>query len=525
MKEETLRKSAVSAGLVMGCTIISRLLGFIRMAVINAVFGADGRADVLNAVFNIPNNMRKLLAEGALSSAFIPVLSSSISKEENRGEPLQIVRNILTVQLIILVPILVLSVIFARPVSRIFLDFTDESRLLLGYRLFRYLIHYLLLISISAVLMGVLNSHNIFFIPAFTPILFSISVIASILLFYKTLGIFSMAVGVLAGGAAQILFQAPKFTRLGYDFKLNFNFSNKAFRRIMKHWLPVVATSSIFTVNQIIAMRFATALDDGSASALQNALVFWQLPFGIFSTSIVTVLFPRMSRQVSTEDTSGLRRTVSYGLRSLILLLVPSALIMMLLGNEIIAVAFQRGEFVLRNTIMTADVLFGYSIGLFSVAAFNFLQRFFYAAGNYKIPLITALVVLIIDVSLSLWLKETYLRVTGLAVANSIAFTAGLIILFYSTYRKLQFLFLRNIAITSMKTLIALLPLTAFLLLFKHLSGNWWQSGSSFKGFILIFTAGVISFLLLVLVYAAAQEDIVSQFIKRKIREDKNEKT
>lgn len=507
----------------MACTIISRLLGFIRMAVINAVFGADGRADVLNAVFNIPNNMRKLLAEGALSSAFIPVLSSSISKEDTRGEAQQIVRNILTVQLIILVPLLIFSVIFARPVSKIFLDFTDESQLMLGYRLFRYLIHYLLLISISAVLMGVLNSHNVFFIPAFTPILFSISVIASILLFYRTMGIFSMAVGVLAGGLAQILFQTPKFMHLGYSFTLSFNFSNKAFRRIMRHWLPVVATSSIFTVNQIIAMRFATGLENGSASALQNALVFWQLPFGIFSTSIITVLFPRMSRQVSTEDKAGLRRTVSYGFRSLILLLIPSALIMMVLGNEIISVAFQRGEFVLRNTLMTAEVLFGYSLGLFSVAAFNFLQRFFYASGNYKIPLITAFIVLVIDVSLSLWLKETYLRVTGLAIANSIAFTAGLVILFYTAYRNLQFLYLRKILITFAKTITAGIPLTVFLLLFKSLSGNWWQTGSSFKGFLLIFAAGVISLLLLVLIYAAMKEDIIAQFIKRKLKEEKND--
>ena len=158
--ERSLSRSARSTALVMSITALSRVLGFVRQATVNAVFGASGTADVLNAVFNIPNNLRKLLAEGALSSAFIPVLSqaSADAEAEEAGIPRQIVRNLLAFQYLVLVPVLVLSVIFAGPITRFILDFPEAGRQELAAELFRWFIHYTLLISVSAVLMGTLNS-------------------------------------------------------------------------------------------------------------------------------------------------------------------------------------------------------------------------------------------------------------------------------------------------------------------------------------------------------------------------------
>ena len=226
--------------------------------------------------------------------------------------------------------------VFAYPIVKVLLDFPEMARILLATRLFRWMIHYLLLVSISAVLMGVLNAHHKFLVPAVTPILFSIFVISSVLLLWKQLGVFSMVVGVLGGGFAQVLFQLPQFFSQGYTLKPDSQFDNPPFRQILKQWAPVVLTASIYTVNEQIAIRFATALEDGSTSAMSNALVFWQLPFGIFSASITTVLFPRMSRQAGSSDYLGVRRTVEYGFQYLIILLIPSALILSLLGKEVI---------------------------------------------------------------------------------------------------------------------------------------------------------------------------------------------
>jgi len=519
MKNETtdalsIRKSTQNTILVMISTFFSRLLGFIRIAVIGAVFGATGSADVLNSVFTIPNNLRKLMAEGALSSAFIPALSHALVEDGTGSRSKKIVANILTFQIVVLVPFCFLCIIFAKPLMEyVLVDFSDPEQIELSIRLFRWFINYLLLISISAALMGTLNTHNNFFIPAITPILFSIAVISSILLLHKNLGVFSMVVGVLAGGLLQIFFQTPKFYKLGYSYKPNFRFNNLDFKKILRNWLPVVATASIFTANQQVAVRFATGLETGSASALSYALVFFQLPFGIFSASVTTVLFPRMSKQAGSRDIEGLKESIQYGIRFLIVTLVPSAFLLSILGEEIISVAMFRGQFTLEDTTRTASVLTGYCIGLLSVGAFTFLQRYFYSVHNYRIPFIFSLVVAAADIGLSLWLKNTVLRVVGLAVANTIAFSLGFVVLLVIAGKRLNGLEGEKILRTLLKVCISTVPVIMFVYIFKYLTGAWWESGSSIGGLFILLAEAVSGIGILFAMYLLLRVEIFTDFI------------
>lgn len=512
-----MRNTTLATVVVMSATLGSRVLGFIRQAVINAVFGASGEADVLNLVFNIPNNLRKLLAEGALSSAFIPVLSASVVRDESGAEARGVVRRVLAFQFVVLIPILLGSVLFAPQVVGFILDFPEPSRQALAADLFRWLINYLLLISVSAVLMGTIHAHQQFLVPAVTPLLFSISVIASVLLLQRRLGVHAMAVGVLIGGFAQIIFQIPAYRRLGCRFRLSLGFADPLFRKILRQWLPVVATASIFTVNTQVAMFFASGLEDGSGSALTNALTFWQLPFGIFSASITTVLFPRMSRQAASNDTEGLRTTLRYGVRYLIALLVPSALVMALLGEQIIAVAFQRGAFALENTIMAARVLRGFCVGLLSVGAYNFFQRFFYSVGDFRTPMVIAGVTFVLDVALSLWLKETVLAVAGLSLANSIAFTIGLGLMVMRARAHVGGLGVREILVTLAKTSVAAGVLVVMSIVFERWSGNdWWQIGSSALGFGYLIAMCLAMVFVVVGLYIVMKVDVVAILLRRK---------
>ncbi len=516
-QELTIKKSTKNTVLVMLSTFVSRMLGFARIAVIGSIFGASGKADVLNSVFTIPNNLRKLMAEGALSSAFIPALSNSLVNDPSGKRSKSIVRNILTFQIVVLVPFCVLSIIFADPLIRfVLVDFDTAEQVLLAVRLFRWFITYLLLISISAAMMGTLNSHNEFFVPALTPMLFSAAVISSILFLHRYLGVFSMVVGVITGGVLQILFQMPKFHALGYSFKPDFRFSNPDFKKILRNWLPVVATSSIFTINQQIAVRFATGLDIGSASALHYALVFFQLPFGIFSASITTVLFPRMSKQAGKDDTKGLMESIQYGIRFLLLTLIPSAFILAILGNEIISVAMFRGQFTLEATILTGRVLTAYVLGLFSVGAFNFLQRFFYSIHNYKLPFFLAVIVAVIDIAFSLWLKETYLGVVGLALANTIAFTIGCIISVSIVRMKLGGIKGKPILISFLKVLISSVVSGVFIFIVKDIFGPWWQEGSTVLGFGILVIEGVLSFGIILGMYFLLKVDIFINMLEKK---------
>lgn len=515
----TITSSGKNTVLVMASTLLSRLLGFVRIAVIGSIFGASGKADVLNSVFTIPNNLRKLMAEGALSSAFIPALSQSLVQDPGGKRAKTIVQNILTFQAVVLIPFCILSIIFAEPLIRfVLVDFERAEQIVLAVRLFRWFIIYLFLISISAAMMGTLNSHNQFLIPALTPILFSISVIASVLLLHRYIGVFSMVVGVLAGGILQILFQTSKFYSFGYSFKPNFKFNNPDFKKILKNWLPVVATSSIFTINQQVAVRFATGLDIGSATALHFALVFFQLPFGIFSASITTVLFPRMSKQAGMENTEGLRESIQYGIRFLFITLIPSAFILSILGNEIISVAVFRGQFTLEATVLTGRVLTAYAIGLFSVGAFNFLQRYFYSIHSYRIPFIFSLIVAAIDIVLSLWLKETVLGVAGLALANTIAFSVGFILSISLAAKRLGGINVRPILITLTKVIITAVIAAIVLYLMKELFGNWWMEGSSFLGFGILFVEGILVIGTIFGMYFLLKVDIFINIIERKRR-------
>ena len=474
------RRRGLSTISVMLCTMLSRVLGFVKIVLIGAVFGGSGKADVLNAVFNIPNNLRKLMAEGALSSSFIPVLAGSLANKEPHDVTRRIVRNIMAFQVVVLVPICTLSIIFADVlVNKVLLDFADQELQVLAVSLFRWFIGYILLISISAVLLGVLNVHNYFTVPALTPILFSVAVIFSIMCLHKSMGVYSMAVGVLAGGVLQILFQCPLFKKLGYDFKLSFNFKNEKFRQIMVNWFPVLATSSIFAINQQIAMRFASGLETGSSSAISYALVFWQLPFGIFSASITTVLFPQMSKEGATGQLDKLTDTLTTGIVSLMGLLIPSSVIMYFLGYDIISIGMQRGSFTVENTAMAGFVLQGYAWGLLGTGAFNFIQRYYYSLNNYKKPFYFAVLCAAMDVLLSLWLKETPLRVAGLAWANTISFTLGTCLMLADVKLHSKNLSLLGIGKELIRILAAVAAGMIPVLVYIHFCRTWWQGGLS----------------------------------------------
>ena len=503
-------KSSVSAILVMICTFISRILGFAKIAVIGAFFGATKEADVLNAVFSIPNNLRKLMAEGALSSAFIPVLSESLVKEKDNSITKTIVRNILTFQVIIIVPLCILSMIFADfLITKVFLEFSDPYLNVLAIDLFRWFISYLLLISISAAIMAVLNSLGYFFIPAITPILFSLTVISGIVFFHKYLGIFSMVIGVLSGGLLQIIFQLPVFFKEGYDLKLNFNFKNNYFKKIMKNWFPVVATASIFAINSQIAVRFASGLETGSSSALTYAIVFWQFPFGIFSASIITVFFPKMSRLAASGMTNELLDTVNTGLVHLYSLLLPSGIFIFVMGNELISIAMQRGSFNAENTALTSFVLKGYALGIFTTGFFNFLQRFYYSSHNYKKPFIFSTIVCIIDIILSIILKETKLRVCGLAVANTIAFSIGAVLMFIDIKKSYPLFNLKLFFIHAGKITLAVIIPSVFMIFSRIYYADLWTMGLSLKLLIYFLITAAFFATLVLLLYKILKIDFI----------------
>jgi putative peptidoglycan lipid II flippase len=473
------KRSTLSTIIVMVCTAGSRLFGYVKMALINAFFGATGAADAINAVFLVPNSLRKLFAEGAFSAAFIPVLSSTLADDPSGAAARRLVRSLAAFLVIALGPLVVLSLAFPDVFLKLLLDFPDQAKIPLARTLLRWEFNYILPVSLGALVMAVLNLHGQFTVPALSPLVFSLAVILCLVFLRAPLGPVAMGLGVLVGGLLQLAVQLPSLRRLGFRLVPALQFADPAFRRTIALWLPFVASASVFTLNQFVAQRFASGLEDGSVSALQNAVTVMNLPIGIFTASVMTVLFPRLSSQAARGQTGELCATVAYGFEFLLALLVPSSVALALFGREIIAMAFQRGRFTAADTLMTYPVLAGYAAGLAALSLYQFLQRLFYSLKDYRIPLISALLVAAVDIGLSLWLKETRLRAAGLAVANSAAFTVGFVFLAAVAWRRIGGFGAGRLLAGTGKAVAASVPLTALLAASRRFLPDLWREGGT----------------------------------------------
>ena len=479
----------------MLCTAASRLLGYVKIALVAMVWGATGQADALWATFAIPNDLRKLFAEGAFSSAFIPVLSTTLVEDPSGERARMLARRLFTFQLLILAPLVGLSVAFPRPFIDVLTAFRGESTVALSAELFRWMFSYILLVSVSATVMAVLNSHQSFVVPALSPLVFSLAVIAGILLLGRALGPYAMALGVVVGGLAQLAFQVPAYLRRGYGLRPALGFRDPDLRRALGLWLPFLASASIFTLNQIVARLFASGLDDGSVSAINYSVTVLQLPVGLFTASVMTVLFPAMSRQAAVSDREGLRGTVAQGLQLLTVLLVPSTVYLVGFGREVIAVALQRGAFTAEATDMASRALTAYAAGLVCLGLYTFLQRYFYSLKDFRTPILSALCICGVDIALSLILKETPLRVAGLAVANSVAFAAGMVWLAVAARRRLGRLEGRAWLGVTARTLVACVPMTGLVVWYRTSFPDLWRGGSRWAtvGIAVGFTAVLVA--------------------------------
>jgi len=537
--EHSRRKTGFATLIVMAGTAISRLLGFARQAVVSAVFGGGAIADILNAVILIPNNLRKLLAEGALSTAFVPVLSRTIHAEQGHERSQRYMSAMFGFQLAVLVPLLLACVVLAEPLSQLLFHFdanvtipasimdgtgASQNMMAVAAQLFPWVMHYLLFVSFSAVLMAILNVHDHFLTPSIAPLLFSLSVILCLVLFSQSLSVWAQVLGVLLGGFLQLSVLVVAFYKTGYRLSFDFRFwRNADFRSMIGLYLPVLAASSIFTVTEIVAVSFATSLGEGSTSAITNAVIFWQLPFGIFSASISTVLFPKVASYLARNLLAETRDVMLYGLRVLVYLLVPSSLLLIVLGREMIAVALQRGMFLPQDTALTALVLQGYAFGMVFMGMSGFLQRCFYAAKNHKIPVKAAIIIGVVDILLSIagiWLGFGAL---ALAVANTIASIVGTVVLLAYARSIFGNLSLESLLPALAKALIASIPMVAGILVFLQFDSSFWMTGSTLSSWIKVLVLCVGSGLSVLLMFRVLKVDELMILLSRNKKEPSRE--
>ena len=424
MENSSARDNSIrSAGKVSAGTLASRVLGLVREQVFAYLFGASMAADAFIAAFRIPNLLRDMFAEGALSAAFIPTFSEKLTTS-GKPEAFRIARIVFSFLLVTVSLLVIVGMAFApQVVNEIAGGFSDiPGKLALTTSLARIMMPFLLCVSLAALLMGILNSLGIFGIPAFAPMLLNLAMIASGFLICPLFDppIIGMALGVVLGGLLQFAFQYPSVRRAGFKLSLDFNFRDSDFRKILTLMIPMAIGYSATQINVFVVTRIAAGLAQGSVSYLNYAFRLMHLPLGIFALAIATVTLPEISRYAALKDHDSIAEAYLNSIKLGLFLVVPASMVLIFGGESIISVLFQHGRFTYADTVGASQALAFYSIGLLSFAAIRMTVPVFYAFKETGKPILASLASVTANIILCYLLKDS-LGFRGLALAAAIA--------------------------------------------------------------------------------------------------------
>ncbi|MGM9572066.1 MAG: murein biosynthesis integral membrane protein MurJ, partial [bacterium] len=337
-------KIAKAAGILMIAILLSRILGFVREAVMGMQFGSNWMTDAYIAAFTIPDLVYYLLIGGALSAAFIPVFTDYIMQDETE-EAWKVASIVMNIVVVALGTIIILGMIFANYlVPVVALNFSGET-LQLTIFLTRIMFPAVLFHALNGLAMGVLNSFDHFTVPAFGSVVYNTGIILAIIFLGPHLGIMGMSIGVVLGAAATTLMQYLALRRRGISYYFKIDLHHPGVRKIGSLMLPAVIGLSIVQINLVINQNFASFLSEGSITALRFANRLIQLPYGLFASAIGIAIFPTLTKLAAKDCWDDMTGTLSEGLRLTNFLCIPAGAGLMALSVPIVRLLFEQGKF------------------------------------------------------------------------------------------------------------------------------------------------------------------------------------
>lgn len=468
------QKIGKRAGIVSFFTFLSRVLGLVRDAVVAFFFGASKTADAFYVAFRIPNLLRRLTAEGALTIAFVPIYSEYLRKSRKDAK---IVASIVFTYLSILLTLMViLGVIFAPYLVKLIAwGFTeDPEKYALTVYLTRLMFPYIFLISLTALAMGILNSLKHFAAPAASPILLNVFIITGSAVFSRffTEPTYGLALGVIVGGIAQLSLQIPVLIKKGMLPWFNFNYKHPALRKLLLLMLPAAFGAAVYQVNVLVITFLASFLPDGSVSYLWYADRVTEFPLGIFAIAIATATLPSLSDNAADNDMETFKSTFRFGLKAAFAIAIPSAIGLYLLASPVIRMLFQRGEFTSVSTYHTAGALCFFVIGLPFVSAVRNIVPAFFALKDAKTPVAIAAVAVLFNAVFALILMRPLLH-RGLALSLAIADFVNFALLIFFIRRKIGQIGIKNILASLVRTIISTLVMGSAIYCYKQYAVNF----------------------------------------------------
>jgi putative peptidoglycan lipid II flippase len=454
------RRLAVSTAIFAAATGLSRVLGLVREVVASYYFGAAGKINAFTIAFQLPNLVRALVADAALSSAFVPVFLELLEKDRKRAW--RVASTLFWLMLLGLTALSALFFVIAPWVIGIFGDPGHDRTLAVG--LSRVLFPIVALLGVSGIIVGILNSYDHFTVPAISPVFWNIAIIVGLAIGVpqaRTMDtkLYVYAVSILIATVIQVFLPLPWLRGLDGRLRLALDWRDPAVKEVFKNMVPVTLGLGLINVNAVIDTFFASRLiDPGLApTAIQKAFLIYMLPQGVFSVAIATVLFPTLSRYALEARESGdfndFRATVSSGMRQIAFLLVPAAVVSAVLAEPIVRLLFQRGAFHPNQTPVVASCLAAFSAGLVFNGAMLMLNRAFFSLRMNWIPTKIALGNLFFNAVLDLVLYRV--GIWGIPLATAICNVAGTVALLVVLRRRIRRVDGRSIAATTSRVVVA----------------------------------------------------------------------
>jgi putative peptidoglycan lipid II flippase len=465
-----------SSGAMAAATMTSRVLGMVREMVYAAFMGTSWVASAFLLAFQVPNLFRRLLGEGALTAAFIPIFKQ---KEVRDGEAEMwrsanvVISGLVTAAgLVCLVAVGVISILL----KTVHFDSVIDRETILMLKLLRLMFPYMVLVCLAAVLIGMSNARGHFFVPALGAVALNVVMISSVLFLAPLMGhkleerIFGLAIGVVVAGLVQALFQLPSLRREGFRYHWVTPWRDPTFREVVRKMIPGSIGVAAFQINVLATQFFSFWFDATIVATFNYSVRLMELPQGMFGISLATYLLPALSGLAAEKKFPEFRQTLSQGLSYLSFANLLAAAISLSLAEPIVRLIFEHGKFGPDATVRVAQALACLAPGLLMFSMNNILARAFYALGDIKTPMKISVVCLGLNLAFAVWLVQRY-RESGLAVANTLSACFNLLLLVYALRRKLSRLGLTQLR----RTLLILIPAAAIVALVAAMLSSLWE--------------------------------------------------
>ncbi|MCM8805014.1 MAG: murein biosynthesis integral membrane protein MurJ [Candidatus Omnitrophica bacterium] len=452
-------------------TIISRIFGLFREIVSANFFGTTKIYDAFLLAFMIPNFFRGLLAEGALTSSFIPVFTEYLTNEEKQKETKKILDITFTLSLIFTFSLFLFFFLLSNLVIK-FINY--ESKWFYVFLLLKFTFPYLIFISLSALYTGVLNSYKTFFLPSISPVVLDFFWIFSLFFLSGIFGekleekIFSLCIGIIFGGVGQFLILVPSVRKLGYFPKLSFNLSHPAIKKMKYLFLPMIIGVAVGPINLLVDYSLANLLSSGMVSGLWYATRLYQLPLGIFGISISTAVLPWLSENFAKKDFKEFEKNLHYAFTILFLTFIPSTFILIFLKDEIVTFLFKRGLFDINSVKLTSYPLFFYSLGIIFYGGISIMTRCFYAFNDTKTPVKIGILSIITNFVLDIILMK-FLAHGGIALSTSLVGIINFALLYHFFEKKYLKFHYKKILKNFLITFLSFIPSILFMMFSKKI--------------------------------------------------------